>query len=106
MVRGGTNFSLSLNLEAPPLGLVAQFVQPVCGYEPVDSETCSPAPGAVTHQGAVVQQGGGEVAAEAERQDVALPGAEGHLALWKRQKEGRWWVGHRPDWTAAGSSPT
>lgn len=62
------------------------------GYEPVDSETCSAAPGAVTHQGAVVQQGGGEVAAEAEGQDVALPGAEGHLALWKRQIEGRWWV--------------
>lgn len=47
----------------------------VCGYEPIDSEICSRSSGAVTHQGAVVQEGCGEVAAEAESQDVALPGA-------------------------------
>lgn len=47
----------------------------VCGYEPIDSEICSRLSGAVTHQGAVVQEGCGEVAAEAESQDVALPGA-------------------------------
>lgn len=81
-LRGRTSLSLSI-WKYPPLAICPT----VCGYEPIDTEVCSPSSGAVTHQGAVVQQGCGEVAAEAERQDVALPGAEGHLAFWKRQTE-------------------
>lgn len=36
-----------------------------------------------THQGAVVQQGSGEVAVEAERQDMSLSGAESHFVFWQ-----------------------
>lgn len=36
---------------------------------------------AATHQGAVVQQSAGQVAAEAEGQDVAFPGAQSHFLV-------------------------
>lgn len=84
LALGGGRVSLS-----PPGSRPARTGGALCptvgGYEPINSEMCSRSPGAVTHQGAVVQESGGEVAAEAEGQDVALPGAEDHLALWNRQ---------------------
>lgn len=36
-----------------------------------------------THQGAVVQESRGEVAVEAERQDVSFPAANSHFVLWQ-----------------------
>lgn len=38
---------------------------------------------AVTHQGAVVQESSGEVAVEAEREDVSLSGLESHFFFWE-----------------------
>lgn len=93
--------SLYLDPPNPPPHSTGGTICPViCGYEPVDTEVCSPQSGAVTHQGAVVQEGCGEVAAEAEGQDVPLPGAEGHFAFWKGKAWGeRCSVGLEPTQT-------
>lgn len=79
-------YGVSLGVEVPR-STGGTICPAVCGYEPINTEMCWPSSGAVTHQGAVVQESGGEVAAEAERQDVPLPGAEGHFAFWKTKKE-------------------
>lgn len=78
-------YGISLSLEVPR-STGGTICPAVCGCEPINTEICWLSSGAVTHQGAVVQESGGEVAAEAERQDVPLPGAEGHFAFWKIKK--------------------
>lgn len=65
--------SLSLNPEAV---LASQFVQ-----LSVDMSQSILKSVAVTHQGAVVHQSRGEVAVEAEGQDMSFSGAESHFVF-------------------------
>lgn len=87
--------SPSLDLEAFTLNLDGQFVQlSASGCEPINTEICPPrlslslslfisCDARNTHQGAVVQESRGEVAVEAERQDVSFPAANSHFVLWQ-----------------------
>lgn len=87
--------SLPPDLEAFTLNSDGQFVQlSASGCEPINIEICPPSlslslslfiscDARNTHQGAVVQESRGEVAVEAERQDVSFPGANSHFVLWQ-----------------------
>lgn len=83
----------SLDLEAFTLNSDGQFVQlSASRCEPINTEICPPrlslslfisCDARNTHQGAVVQESRGEVAVEAERQDVSFPAANSHFVLWQ-----------------------
>ncbi len=82
---GVHSFSLSLNLETFslhwPVNLSSCLLIWADQYWNLSSVLLNSV--AVTHQGAVVQESGGEIAAEAERQDMSFSGAESHLVFWK-----------------------
>lgn len=87
------SLSPSLDLEAFTLNSDGQFVQlSASRCEPINTEICPPrlslslfisCDARNTHQGAVVQESRGEVAVEAERQDVSFPAANSHFVLWQ-----------------------
>lgn len=59
---------------------------------------------AVTHQRAVVQESAGEVAVEAEGQDVPVPGAQSHFLLWTHSVGGELCVSKATESCMAGGT--